>query len=119
MVNVGTSPFTQKVLAYPLPPRFRPPTIDLFDGSGNPGDHVELFCLHMHVQSYADPVLCCAFSFTLKGPTQSWFSSLPLGSINDFDTLNALFVSHFVSNRLLKRPSSYLFSIKQGSKESL
>lgn len=45
--------FRLKVLACPLPSRFRLPQVDLFDGSGNPCNHLETFCLHKHVQSYA------------------------------------------------------------------
>ncbi|KAB1223735.1 hypothetical protein CJ030_MR2G016680 [Morella rubra] len=73
----------------------------------------------MHVQSYEDTILCHVFSLTLKGLAQQWFSGLPLGIVDDFDTLSTQFIGHFISNRHIKCSSSYLFSIKQNPKESL
>ncbi|KAB1207396.1 hypothetical protein CJ030_MR7G017421 [Morella rubra] len=103
--------FTLKVLTCPLPQHFRPPVIDIFDGSGDPCDHMEIFRLRIHVQSYEDPILCRAFSLTLEGSAQRWFSSLPSRTVEDFNIL--------ISNRCIKRPSTYLFSNKQNPKESL
>ncbi|KAB1219790.1 hypothetical protein CJ030_MR3G005799 [Morella rubra] len=73
----------------------------------------------MHMQSYLDAILCRAFSLTLKGPAHKWFFSLPLASISTFEQLGSLFTRHFVSNKRIRRPLSYLFGIKQESKENL
>ncbi|KAB1227295.1 hypothetical protein CJ030_MR1G016847 [Morella rubra] len=69
-LHIGSSPFTLKVLTCPLPSHFRPLVINLFDDSKDPCDHLEIFYLHMHVQSYEDLILCPAFSLTLKGLAQ-------------------------------------------------
>lgn len=72
---------------------------------------MEIFRLHIHIQSYEVPILCRAFSLTLEGSAQQWFSSLPSRTVEDFDI--------FISNQCIKHPSTYLFSNKQNPKESL
>lgn len=114
----SSSPFTPAVLACPLPPRFRSSMIDLFDGLEDPSDHLEVFQLHMHLQSYLDAILYRAFFLTFKGPVHKWFFNLPPASIDTFEQFNSLFIGHFVSNRRIRRPTSYLFDIKQESKKN-
>lgn len=37
------SPFTASITTHPLPPKFRMPTLDSYNGSQDPCDHVAIF----------------------------------------------------------------------------
>ena len=50
LVNRTDSPFTAAVNSFPLPPKFRMPNIDSYDGVKDPLDHLETFKTLMHLQ---------------------------------------------------------------------
>ena len=68
LVQQTESPFTVKVLRYPLPGKFRMPQVEIFDGAKDPIDHLNIYKNHMELHGYQDPVRCRAFATTLKGP---------------------------------------------------
>ena len=43
MIRRTDSPFTTEVLNRPLPPKFRLPQVESYDGSKDPLDHIESF----------------------------------------------------------------------------
>lgn len=43
LVNRTDSPFTQTVMGVPLPPKFKMPTLEMFNGTKDPLDHLETF----------------------------------------------------------------------------
>lgn len=49
MVRRTDSPFTTKGLNRPLKPKFCFPQLELYDGSKDPLDHIELFKILMHL----------------------------------------------------------------------
>ena len=79
------SPFTTKVLKRPLPPKFRIPQLESFDGSRDPLDHIESFKTSMLLRITLDEVMCKTFPTTLKGVTRVWFGKLPSSTIVNFD----------------------------------
>ena len=48
-VHRTDSPFTALVTSFPLPPKFRMPQVENYDGSKNPLDHLESFKTLMHL----------------------------------------------------------------------
>ena len=96
MIRRTDSPFTTEVLNRPLPPKFRLPQLESYDGSKDPLDHIESFKTLMLLQMTPDEVMCRAFPTTLKGAARVWFSKMPLGTIADFKQLNKGFVCHFI-----------------------
>ena len=119
MVQQTESPFTTRVLHFPLPAMFRMSHIETFDGTKDPIDHLNTYKNQMELHEYQDPVRCRAFTITLKGPTLTWFNRLPLSSISSFTELSIAFVSHFIGARTYRKPSYHLLTIKQSSQESL
>ena len=113
------SPFTAKVLHFPLPTKFRLPQIEAFNGAKDPVDHLNTYKNQMKLHGYQDPVRCRAFTITLKGPTLAWFNRIPPSSISSFRELSIAFVSHFIGARTYRKPSYYLLTIKQSSQESM
>ena len=63
------SPFTASINGHPLPPKFKMPSLDSYDGTRDPFDHIATFKTTMHLQGVPDEIMCRAFPTTLKGPT--------------------------------------------------
>ncbi|KAK3021961.1 hypothetical protein RJ639_045656 [Escallonia herrerae] len=59
-----------------LPPNFRMPQCDLYDGTGDPGEHVYQFQTNMLLLQVSDAVMCKAFPTTLRKAAHAWFKSL-------------------------------------------
>ena len=49
LVHQTDSPFTASVTSFPLPPKFRMPQVESYDGSKDPLDHLESFKTLMHL----------------------------------------------------------------------
>ena len=78
-------PFSAKVMNEPVPPRFKIPQTELYDGTSDPLDHLESFKALMLLYGANDGVMCRAFPTTLRKSARLWFSSLHAGSINSFE----------------------------------
>ena len=113
------SPFTTDVLNCPLPPKFRLPQLESYDGSKDPLDHIESFKTLILLQMTPDEVMCKAFPTTLKGAARVWFSKIPLGTIANFEQLSKGFVRHFIGGQRHKKPTGHLLNIQQAKRESL
>ena len=119
LVHRTDSPFTALINGHPLPPKFKMPSIDSYDGTRDPFDHIATFKTTMHLQGVPDEIMCKAFPTTLKGPTQVWFSKIPHNPVSSFEELSKLFVNNFIGGQRHKRSSSNLLTIEQGENESL
>ena len=65
LVQQTESPFTDVVLRYPLPTKFRMPQVETFDGVKDPVDHLNTYKNQMELHGYQDPIRCRAFATTL------------------------------------------------------
>ena len=119
MIRRTNSPFTTEVLNRPLPPKFRLPQLESYDGFKDPLDHIESFKTLMLLQMTPDEVMCRAFPTTLKGVTKVWFSKIPLGTIADFEQPSKGFVRHFIGGQRHKKPTGHLLNIQKVEGESL
>ena len=113
------SPFMATINGHPLPSKFKLPSLDSYDGTHDPFDHIATFKTTMHLQGVPDEIMCRAFSTTLKGPAQVWFSKIPPNSVSSFEELSKFFVNNFIGGQRHKRSSSSLLTIEQGENESL
>ena len=77
LVHRTDSPFTVLINGHPLPPKFKMPSLDSYDGTCDPFDHIATFKTTMHLQGVPDKIMCRAFPITLKGPARIWFSKIP------------------------------------------
>ena len=64
LVHQTDSPFMASIKGYPLPPKFKMSSLDLYDLL----DHIATFKTIMHLQGVLDGIMCRAFPTTLKGP---------------------------------------------------
>ncbi|KAH7844452.1 hypothetical protein Vadar_028123 [Vaccinium darrowii] len=119
LVQNTNSPFTPELMREPLPRKFNMPHLDTFSGTSDPLDHPETYKNLMMLQTVPDEIICRAFPITLKGNAQVWFNKLKPQSISNFKELSKRFVSYFIAVQKYSKPSTYLFSIRQGKHESL
>ncbi|XP_030923261.1 uncharacterized protein LOC115950151 [Quercus lobata] len=119
LVHRTDSPFTASINSHPLPPKFKMPLLDSYDGARDPFDHIATFKTTMHLQGVPDEIMCRAFPTTLKGPTLVWFSKILPNTMSSFEELSKLFVNNFIGGQRHKRSSSSLLTIEQGENESL
>ena len=96
LVHRTDSLFTALINGHPLPPKFKMPSLDSYDGTRDPFDHIATFKTTMHLQRVLDEVMCRAFPTTLKGPARVWFSKIPPNSVSSFEELSKLFVNNFI-----------------------
>ena len=67
LVHRTDSPFTASINGHPLPPKFKMPSLDSYDGTRDPFNHIATFKTTMHLQGVPDEIMCRAFPTTLKG----------------------------------------------------
>ena len=91
LVHRTDSPFTMSVNSFPLPPQFRMPRVEKYDGNKDLLDHLESLKTLMHLQGIPDEIMCRAFPRTLKGPVRVWLSRLTPNSISSFKELSTQF----------------------------
>jgi len=87
-------------------------TLDLYDGTRDPCDHIATFKTTIHLQCVPDEIMCRVFPTTSKGPARVWFGKLPPNTITSFQELSKLFVNNFVGGQMQKRSSSSLLNIE-------
>ena len=114
LVQQTESPFTARVLHFPLPEKFRILQIETFDETKDPIDHLNTYKNQSELHGYQDPVRCRAFAITLKSPALAWLNRLA-SSVSSFTELSIAFVSHFIGARTYKKLSYHLLTIKQSS----
>nr|XP_027096042.1 uncharacterized protein LOC113715937 [Coffea arabica] len=82
-----TEDYPREIEDYPLPRRFKIPSIEMYDASTDPEDHLSVFLTHMRLQTSADEIRCKTFPMFLKGKARLWFQGLAPGSIRSFPEL--------------------------------
>ena len=105
-------PFSQMIMQEPIPPNFKLPQFESYDGTSDPVDHLEAFRTMMLLHGAPDAILCRAFPSTLKGAARNWYSALKPGTIFSFDQMSHQFVAHFVSSRHPRKGLESLINIK-------
>ena len=86
LIHRTDSPFTASINSHPLPPKFKMPSLDSYDGTRDPCDHIVTFKTIMYLQGVPDEIMCRAFPTTLKRPARVWFSKIPpniIGSLKN------------------------------------
>lgn len=85
-------PFTNQVMSYPLPYKFKMPRIVKYDGNEDSAEHMESLCEHFILHGTPNEISCRAFPLTLARVAKDWFARLPAKSVYNFKTLGCLFL---------------------------
>ena len=92
------SPFVESIMEVPLPSTWKNPTLDKYDGTTDPDEHVDAYVTQVNLYTVEDALLCRVFPTSLKGAALSWFTRLPTHSIDCFDTLVKKFGAQFATS---------------------
>ena len=68
LVYKTDSPFTASINSHPLLSKFKLPSLNSYDGTRDPFDHIATFKTTMHLQGVPNEIMCRAFPTTLKSP---------------------------------------------------
>ena len=119
LVHRTDSPFMEAVISFSLPSKFRMPSLETFDGTKDPLDHLESFKTVMCLQGVLDEIMCCAFPTTLKGSARIWFKKLTPGLVGSFAQLSRSFFNHFIGGQQYGQPTTHLLNVRQKEGETL
>ncbi|XP_022893948.1 uncharacterized protein LOC111408418 [Olea europaea var. sylvestris] len=123
--NKGTTrfspntPFTLEILTFPLPDRFKYPSIKEYDGTTDPINHLNIYTDVMNLQVAPDQVMCKAFPQTLTNAARDWFSTLESNSTTSFSDLADKFSAFFASSKRIRKTAASLMHLRQGQNETL
>lgn len=62
-------PFTKRIINYEWPLKFRPPTLDLYDKTKDPVNHVQSFKSHIFFVGTLNEMMCRSFPLTFRNIT--------------------------------------------------
>ncbi|XP_010245105.1 PREDICTED: uncharacterized protein LOC104588740 [Nelumbo nucifera] len=111
--------FTDAITSEPLPPHFKAPTLETYDGTTDLDEYLESFRALMLLHGYSDTLTFRAFQVTFKGAARRWFVKLPPCSINSWEQLTNLFLAHFISSQRCQKSVVSLMVVRQRHDESL
>ncbi|GJV72747.1 hypothetical protein Tco_1492742 [Tanacetum coccineum] len=86
-------PFTRKIVEFSSPGHRMPLNAKIYDGTGDPEDHMCRFVGMGNQGEWHMPVWCRMFQQTLDGKARAWFDKLPPGSIDNWGSLQEKFLN--------------------------
>lgn len=111
------SPFSEDIRAAPMSPSLKLPDLK-YDGTREPTEHLETYKSWMELNSATNAFQCRAFFVTLTGIAQCWFKTLHPGSIFSFCQLSESFVFQFAFNKVQRKPTRHLYTIRKKENKS-
>lgn len=102
-----------------VPPNFKPPPLESYDGRRDPQEHLTAFDTQMAIIGAHETLKCKLFSGTMKGAALVWFMSLPRHSVVSYSDFTKKFLRHFSDRKHKKASTATLFNTRQRPNESL
>ncbi|XP_048619994.1 uncharacterized protein LOC125590463 [Brassica napus] len=103
--SYADTPFTDNIALIEMPRKFYFPNIKMYDGTGDPDDHIAQYKQRMLAvalpREFHEATMCKGFGSTL------------IESISSFAALSDKFVEQFASSRSLEKTSDSLYEILQ------
>ena len=82
-----------EIINAPRNGKVKMPTVDLYDRTTGPEEHLGVYNAHLYVQDVDNATYCRYFPATLKGVAQSWFNGLRPETVTYFQDLADKFIS--------------------------
>ncbi|XP_058759650.1 uncharacterized protein LOC131632957 [Vicia villosa] len=101
-----------------IPPKFKVPSFDKYNGGTCPMTHVKAFYRKMSVYSEDEGFLMHFFQDSLAGASLEWYIPLERTHIHSWRYLVEAFIKHYQYNVDMAPNRTQLQSLVQGSKES-
>ncbi|XP_047163972.1 uncharacterized protein LOC124833515 [Vigna umbellata] len=111
-------PFTEAIMQANMPDK-PPPALERYSGSDDPDNHLRNFIDAMAFYTDNDPVICRAFSLSLKDEALEWFHTLPRNSVDCLATIESLFRKQYAANKKPAMTVAELVNTKQEKDETL
>ncbi|PKU61118.1 hypothetical protein MA16_Dca028353 [Dendrobium catenatum] len=92
-------PYPEEFDAVPYPKGFVPPSFKIFDGTGNPRQHIAYFRASCCNAGGSDALLFRQFVSSLSGVAFDWYVDLSNGSVHSFTELENMFVKRFAGSQ--------------------
>lgn len=99
-----TSPFSPKIQAVMLPPKFKLPQITAYDGKSDPRGHLRTHVNSLLGRGATKEIQSLLFPGPLKWLVADWFYSLELGSITSFASPKEWFLECSQASSKSKEP---------------
>ncbi|RRT60962.1 hypothetical protein B296_00018367 [Ensete ventricosum] len=115
----GGSPFALEILEKPILSSFQLPTLEPYDGSIDPTEHVAAFRAQMALCNTSDALMCRTFPTTLSGPARMWYSWINPSSISSVNQFTKEFELNFIGSSCTRPMAASLLSLTQGNDEPL
>ncbi|XP_020208941.1 uncharacterized protein LOC109793886 [Cajanus cajan] len=103
----------------PLPFGWKPLHLDRYDDTTDPDEHIDLYVTQVNLYTNDDAILLRVFWTSLTGAALAWYTQLPAGSIDNFDTLVRRFTAQYATSRPHHVTSAALASLRQSNDEPL
>jgi len=112
-------PFTDEIMTTRLPKGWKNPTLDRYDGTSDPDEHINAYVAQLSIYTTDTHVYCKVFPASLRGVALSWFTQLPPKSIDSFKNLKIKFAAQFAASKPHNLTPIVLANVRQERGESL
>nr|GEY41660.1 reverse transcriptase domain-containing protein [Tanacetum cinerariifolium] len=113
-------PFIPRIRNFESSRRTRMPNnMKIYDGTGDPDDHVKIFQAAAQVERWAMPTWCHMFNSTLIGAARVWFDELPPESVDSYKDPKAAFIAYFMQQKKYFKDPVEIHNIKQKDGETI
>ncbi|XP_077210044.1 uncharacterized protein LOC143845548 [Tasmannia lanceolata] len=101
-----------------LPPKFRMPDFDKYDGTGCPWSHLRSFISNLEGYGLSPEQIAKVFPMSLAGVAKKWFLHLKPEELGTLDEIANKFVEQFSMEEGIEVTKRDLKAIKQGPQET-
>ncbi|GJU87381.1 reverse transcriptase domain-containing protein [Tanacetum coccineum] len=112
-------PFTRRIIEFSSPGHRMPANAKVYDGTGDPEDHVGRFVGMGNQGEWPMPVWCKMFQQTLGGKARVWFDKLPPGNIDNWGDLQKKFLNRFGMLKACAKDPTEISKIIRRANETL
>ncbi|XP_026400406.1 uncharacterized protein LOC113296311 [Papaver somniferum] len=114
------TPFTKELERAPFPPKCTLPTFpSRFDGTGDAGEHINMYSMSLLQWKNYDVVMCKFSQASLEGEAKNWFYTFPDESIGNYGSLVETFLKTYMHNSIARLRVNKLFTLAQRFREPL
>ncbi|GJR52190.1 reverse transcriptase domain-containing protein [Tanacetum coccineum] len=111
--------FTRRIVEFSSPDHRMPANVKIYDGTGDPEDHVGRFVGIGNQGEWPMPVWCRMFQQTLDGKARAWFDKLSSGSIDNWGSLQEKFLNKFKMLKACDKDPTEISKIARKANETL
>nr|GEX65289.1 reverse transcriptase domain-containing protein [Tanacetum cinerariifolium] len=109
----------KRIIKFSSPGHRMPTNVKIYDGTGDPKDHVGRFVGIGNQGEWPMSVWCRMFQQTIDGKSRAWFDKLPSGSIDNWGSLQKKFLNRFEMLKACDKDSTKISKKARRANETL